>query len=107
MVILGTYFEEQGATWNTDAFLKMRNLKLLKIDYIGHVPTHLPYNLRILDWTNYPLKSLQSSFQLGELRQLCLRQSKIEQLWIGLKVSVLLNILMQLCFISQQWALEN
>ena len=98
MVISGTYFEEKGATWNLDAFLKMNNLKLLKIDYIDHVPTHLPDDLRILDWTNYPLKSLRSSFQLDELRQLCLQQSKIEQLWIGVKVSVLLNILVQLCF---------
>ena len=98
MVISGTYFKEQWATWNRDAFLKMNNLKFLKIDYIDHVPTHLPGGLRILDWPNYPLKSLRSSFQLDELCQLCLQQSKIEQLWIGVKVSVLLNILMQLCF---------
>ena len=52
------HLEEQGATWNPDAFLKMYNLKFLKVNYINHVPTHLLDDLRILDWTNYPSKSL-------------------------------------------------
>ena len=81
-----------------DAFLKMYNLKFLRVNATYHVPTHLPDDLRILDWTEYPSKSLPSSFQLDELVQLCLRESKIEQLWIGIKVSVFLSILLQLCF---------
>ena len=88
--------EEQGATWNPDAFLKMYNLRFLEVNYIYHVPTHLPGDLRILDWPGYPSKSLPSSFQSDKLVRLCLRQSQIEQLWIGIKVSVLLNILKQL-----------
>ena len=90
--------KEQEATWNPDAFSKMYNLKFLDVKYIIHVPTHLPEDLRILDWTCYPSKSLASSFQLDELVQLCLQHSEIEQLWIGIKVSVFLSILLQLCF---------
>ena len=94
MSIRGSFLlEEQGATWNPDAFLKMYNLRFLEVSYIWHVPTHLPGDLRILDWFEYPSKSLPSSFQSDELVRLCLQQSKIEQLWIGIKVSVLLNIL--------------
>ncbi|KAM3690934.1 hypothetical protein ACB098_09G160700 [Castanea mollissima] len=88
MNIRGDYFlKEQGATWNPDAFLKMYNLKFLKVSSIDHdcVLTHLPDDLRILDWCNYPSKSLPSSFQLDELVQLHLQDSKIEQLWIGIK----------------------
>ena len=99
MDIRGDYFlEEQGATWNPDAFLKMYNLKFLKVSYINYVPTHLPDDLRILDWDGYHSKSLPSSFQLDELVQLCLQWSKIEQLWIGLKVGVPFKCSKQLCF---------
>ena len=94
----GYFLEKQGATWNPDAFLKMYNLKFLKVHFINYAPTHFPDDLRILDWTEYPSKSLPSSSQLDELVQLCLQESKIEQLWIGIKVSVFLSILFQLCF---------
>ena len=85
--------EGQGATWNPDAFLKMYNLRFLEVNCIYHVPIHLPVDLRILDWLGYPSKSLPSSFRSDKLVRLCLQQSRIEQLWIGIKVSVLLNIL--------------
>ena len=94
----GSFLEEQGVTWNPDAFLKMYNLKFLKVSYINYVPTHLPDDLRILDWDGYHSKSLPSSFQLDELVQLCLQWSKIEQLWIGIKVGVLFKCSKQLCF---------
>ena len=83
----------QGATWNPDAFLKMYNLRFFEAEYICYVTTHLPGDLRVLHWAGYPLKSLPSSFQSDELVQLCLRDSNIEQLWIGRKVIVLLIIL--------------
>ncbi|KAF3953652.1 hypothetical protein CMV_020924 [Castanea mollissima] len=85
MDIVSTYNEQQDVYWNHEAFLKMDNLKFLRICGILHVPTQLPNDLKILDWILYPSKSLQSSFQLDELVQLCLQQSKIEQLWIGIK----------------------
>ena len=90
------YFGVQEVTWNPDAFLKMYNLRFLEVYYTNYVPTHLPCDLRILDWTNYPSKSLPSSFQSDKLVRLCLLDSQIEQLWIGIKVSVLLNIVKQL-----------
>ena len=94
------YSGVQEVTWNPDAFLKMYNLRFLEVKYIFHVPPthHLPCDLRILDWANYPSKSLPSSFQLDELVQLCLQWSKIEQLWIGIKVGVLFKCSKQLCF---------
>ena len=98
MSISGTScLDKQVATWNPDIFLKMYNLRFLEISWMSYyVPTHLPGDLRILDWDRYPLKSLPSSFQSDKLVRLCLRGSQIEQLGIGIKVSVLLNILKQL-----------
>ena len=98
MDIASTCNEQQDGCWNPKAFLKMDNLKFLRIYGTLYVPTHLPNDLRILDWISYPSKSLQSSFQLDELVRLCLQQSKILQLWIGKKVCVLLSILLKLFF---------
>nr|XP_023889975.1 TMV resistance protein N-like [Quercus suber] len=85
MDIVSTCNEQQDGCWNPEAFLKMDNLKFLRIYGTLYVPTHLPKDLRILDWSSYPSKSLPSSFQLDELVQLCLQQSKIQQLWTGIK----------------------
>ncbi|XP_050245519.1 disease resistance protein RUN1-like [Quercus robur] len=84
--IWDTNNEERETRWNPKAFLKMSNLKFLRLNDIGYVPIHFPDDLRILDWSNFPLKSLPSSFQLDELVQLYLIESKIEQLWIGIKI---------------------
>ncbi|XP_030927760.1 TMV resistance protein N-like [Quercus lobata] len=84
--IWDTNNEEREARWNPKAVLKMSNLKFLRLNDIGYVPIHFPNDLRILDWSNFPLKSLPSSFQLDELVQLYLIESKIEQLWIGIKI---------------------
>ncbi|GMY19743.1 TMV resistance protein N-like [Fagus crenata] len=63
----------------------MSNLKFLRVRNIllKHGPQHLPNHLRILDWSEYPSKSLPLSLQSGELVQLHLQRSKIELLWIG------------------------
>ena len=56
----------------------------------------LPSSLRYLDWCGYPAKSLPC-FQPNEpieLVQLHLQQSKIEFLWEGMKVRVLVIILL-------------
>ena len=76
----------------------MSNLKFLRLNDIGYVPIHFPDDLRILDWSNFPLKSLPLSFQLDELVQLYLIESKIEELWTGIRVIVFLSILIQLCY---------
>ena len=88
----GIYQAEKEARWNLDAFSKMDNLRFLRIRNVclQHGPKQLPNDLRILDWSNYPSKSLPSSFQPDELVQLCLQHSKIERLSIGIKVNVLI-----------------
>ena len=98
MDIWDNYDIAQMAHWNPEAFSKMYNLKFLRMNDVAYVPTHLPDDLRILDWILYASKSLPSSFQLDELVQLCLQESRIEQLWIGIKVSELLSILIQVFF---------
>ena len=105
MDIWGTYNEEKEAHWNPKAFLKMHNLKFLRINDINHVPTHLPNDLKILNWNEYPSKSLPSSFQLNELIQLCLQRSEINQIWIGRKVLMLSSS--QLFFLNfNKWTLK-
>ena len=76
------FFKKKGqlGSWNPDALLNMYNLKFLIVHCIGYVPTHLPNDLRILDWTGYPSNSLPSSFQLDELVQLSLQWCNIERL---------------------------
>ena len=77
--------------WSPEAISQMYKLKFLKIDGIFHDPQHLPNSLRVLYWRDYPSNSLPSTFQLDELVMLCLPKSRIEQLWIGIKVIVLFS----------------
>ena len=85
--------KSKEAHWNPEAFSKMANLKLLIIYgvHLLHGPKHLPNDLRFLDWSEYPLKSLPLSFQPDELVELHMRHSKIERLWKGTKVRLLFN----------------
>ena len=85
--------------WNPNAFLKMPNLKFLRNHFIcpQFVPKYLPDKLTYFEWSNYPSKSLPCSFS-NVLVQLHLQCSKIELLWRGMKVSVLITILIQICF---------
>ena len=85
--------EDEETCWSPKAISQMYNLKFLRIDGIFHDPQHLPNSLRVLCWRYYPSNSLPSTVQLDELVMLWLPQSKIEQLWIGTKVIVLLSIL--------------
>ena len=66
----------------------MCNLRLLIIDNV-HIPNgldHLSNELRFLEWRGYSSKCLPSSFQPKELVELKLWFSKLEYLWIGVKV---------------------
>ena len=84
---------------SAEAFSKMKNLRLLKINNVkppqglnrGHVqlPQGLNYlsnELRIIDWHGYPLKSMPTSFQLNKLVELRMLYSDIKQLWKGIMV---------------------
>nr|XP_023918696.1 protein SUPPRESSOR OF npr1-1, CONSTITUTIVE 1-like [Quercus suber] len=101
MNILCRNIELKEVCWSPEAISQMYNLKFLKIDggffhdtphfnWLGlpnSLPStfHLPNSLRVLDWWGYPSNSLPSTFQLDELVMLCLPQSRIEKLWIGIK----------------------
>ena len=91
--------KQKVSFWNHNAFLKMPNLKFLRIHNIcpQFVPEYLPNKLTYLEWSNYPSKSLPCFFP-NELVQLRLHCSKIRLLWGGMKVRVLINILVQICF---------
>ncbi|KAK8329849.1 hypothetical protein V6Z12_A11G353100 [Gossypium hirsutum] len=78
---------ESSKTLNlsVDVFSKMKNLRLLRV--LGHLNCddlkYLSNELRLLDWTGYPLTSLPSSFQPDNLVVLLLPYSLIQQLWKG------------------------
>ena len=88
----------EGLYLNSKAFLKMHNLKFLRIHSVclqlDTLP--LPNSVRYLESNDYPLKSLYSlPAGLVELR---LVRSKIELLWGGMKVRLFISIFIQICF---------
>ncbi|KAK5787034.1 hypothetical protein PVK06_041685 [Gossypium arboreum] len=68
---------------NVDAFSKMKKLRLFRVLCLSNCDDlkYLSNELRLLDWTGYPLRSLPSSFQPDNLVVLFLPYSRIEQLW--------------------------
>ncbi|XP_040960374.1 disease resistance protein RPV1 [Gossypium hirsutum] len=70
---------------SVDTFLKMKNLRLLKVLCLSNCDDlkYLSNELRLLDWTGYPLRYLSSSFQPDNLVALLLPCSHIQQLWRG------------------------
>lgn len=61
-----------------DSFKKMKNLKILIVRN-GHFygsPQHLPNNLRLLDWMEYPSSTLPSTFHPKKLVVLNLSRSR-------------------------------
>ena len=89
--------KQKGPLWNPNAFLKMPNLKFLRVRNINllHVTTQLSNNLRFIEWSDYPSRLLPC-FQPNELVQLHLQRSKIVILWEGKKVKVLISIFIQI-----------
>ncbi|KAK8329850.1 hypothetical protein V6Z12_A11G353200 [Gossypium hirsutum] len=84
---------------NVDAFLKMKKLRLFRVLCLSNCNDlkYLFNELRLLDWTGYPLRSLPSSFQPDNLVVLLLPYSRIEQLWKGNRLILIIIIIM--CFI--------
>ncbi|GMI79449.1 DOMINANT SUPRESSOR OF camta3 NUMBER 1 [Hibiscus trionum] len=78
----------------SDAFLKMKKLRLLKVVGLSNCGklNYLPNELRLLDWTGFPLRSLPSSFQPDNLVALLLSYSRIQQLWKGSRPLYKLNV---------------
>ncbi|KAA3472421.1 TMV resistance protein N-like isoform X1 [Gossypium australe] len=70
-------------TLNADVFLKMKRLRVLRVIHHSncHDLVYLSNELRLLDWTGFPLKNLPSNFQPENLVALLLSHSNIEQPW--------------------------
>jgi hypothetical protein len=64
-----------------DQFLKMKNLRLLKICNVKSCGCleYLPNGLRLLDWPQFPWSSLPSKFYPKNLVSLNLSHSRIEK----------------------------
>lgn len=81
---------------NPMAFENMYILRLLKIYSSSpeavqelHLPNklhYLPYELRLLHWEKYPLKSLPQEFDPSHLVELNMPYSRLKNLWGGTKV---------------------
>ncbi|KAJ4837953.1 hypothetical protein Tsubulata_015669, partial [Turnera subulata] len=76
------------ALLNAKTLSKMRNLRLLIFHNLHFAPGlgKLSDELRVLKWHEYPFKSLPSSFNAGELVELEMCYSQVEQLWKGLQL---------------------
>ncbi|XP_059429295.1 disease resistance protein RUN1-like [Corylus avellana] len=79
---------QEGLHLNAEAFLKLPNLRFLKIHNV-HLSQGLSYlsnNLRAIDWHGYPLKSLPMTFSPDKLVELKMYWSEqMEQIWQGKK----------------------
>ncbi|KAB2006459.1 hypothetical protein ES319_D11G346700v1 [Gossypium barbadense] len=89
-IIEGIIIDNQGESsrmlnLSDDVFSKMKRLRLLRVLCLSNCDDlkYLSDELRLLDWTKYPLRSLPSSFQPDNLVALLLPYSRIEQLWKG------------------------
>ncbi|CAL9020018.1 unnamed protein product [Prunus brigantina] len=74
--------------WNcTEAFNEMHGLRLLDFYNVmfSSGPKFLPNSLRIIRWSQYPSKSLPSSFEPHLLSKLEMMNSKLVRLWDGAK----------------------
>ncbi|TYH46898.1 hypothetical protein ES332_D11G371900v1 [Gossypium tomentosum] len=86
MIIDNKWESSKMFNLSNDTFSKMKNLRLLKVFCVSNCDDHLKYlsnELRLLDWTGYPLRFLPSNFHPNNLVALLLPYSHIEQLWKG------------------------
>ncbi|KAB2006455.1 hypothetical protein ES319_D11G346400v1 [Gossypium barbadense] len=86
MIIDNKWESSKMFNLSADTFSKMKNLRLLKVFCVSNCDDHLKYlsnELRLLDWTGYPLRFLPSNFHPDNLVALLLPYSHIEQLWKG------------------------
>nr|XP_023917798.1 TMV resistance protein N-like [Quercus suber] len=71
---------------DADVFSRMKNLKYLKIKNVTlQGLNYLPNGLRLLDWPEYPLEALPSSFQPEKLVELIMPRSRLKYLCKGFK----------------------
>ena len=80
-MVLNLPLNEEQEVLNVEPLSKMNKLRLLKICKL-HLPclNNLSNELRLLEWHDYPLKSLPKSFQPPELVEFIMQRSSIKQL---------------------------
>lgn len=68
----------------TDAFKRMRKLRLLKLNYVQLAGSYdnFPKTIEWLSWHGFPLKSIPVEFPLTNLVVLDLSHSRLEQVWM-------------------------
>ncbi|BAU02587.1 hypothetical protein VIGAN_11214000 [Vigna angularis var. angularis] len=61
--------KEETLEWNTNAFIRMKNLKILIIrnGKFSKGPNYFPESLRVLEWHGYPSNCLPSNFDPNKL----------------------------------------
>uniref|UniRef100_A0A7N2LEV3 ADP-ribosyl cyclase/cyclic ADP-ribose hydrolase n=1 Tax=Quercus lobata TaxID=97700 RepID=A0A7N2LEV3_QUELO len=73
--------DEEEEELNAESFSKMNKLRLLKICKVRlSCLSYLSNELCLLEWHDYPLESLPNSFQPGELVELIMHRSCLQQL---------------------------
>ncbi|KAM7470220.1 hypothetical protein LguiA_008403 [Lonicera macranthoides] len=84
-----------GFELSIDAFQKMENLRLLKLNHVHLSGSYesFPKNLRWLCWHGFPLKSVPIDLSLEKLIVLDMSYSKLKQVWKGFKLLGSLKIL--------------
>ncbi|KAG7969810.1 hypothetical protein I3843_07G050500 [Carya illinoinensis] len=109
-IVLNLPIQKYQEQFSVKAFSKMKKLRILKIrntsinvnsfsnlydkllnlhyrhsNPLRSIPTH---GLRVLEWFEYPSKSLSNSFQADNLIELRFQCSHLKQLWKGISVSL-------------------
>ncbi|XVF70273.1 hypothetical protein PTKIN_Ptkin11bG0148000 [Pterospermum kingtungense] len=95
MVIDNKREQSKVFTLSSDAFLRMKKLRLLRVLCLlnSHDLKFLSNELRLFEWHDYPLKFMPSCFQPDNLVALLLPNSCIEQLWKDSRLLYKLQIL--------------
>ncbi|XVE83985.1 hypothetical protein DITRI_Ditri16bG0132700 [Diplodiscus trichospermus] len=91
MIIDNKWEQNKMFTLSADAFLKMKNLRLLRVFYLTNFwdLKYLSNEVLLFEWHGYPFKSLPSSFQLDNLVALILLSSCIKHLWKGNRLKLI------------------
>ncbi|KAK9950824.1 hypothetical protein M0R45_006291 [Rubus argutus] len=90
--------EKDGMQLDSDLFLTMRNLRLLKICNVNFLNvnfTYLSKKLRFLEWHECPLEILSSCFEPDQLVEFKMPNSRIKLLWnekLSLKMLILMDL---------------
>lgn len=80
-------FELELVTANARSFLMMNKLRYLKLNNVvlSNGLDYLPNSLRILEWPEFPLKSLPSSFSPEDLLELNLHHSRFKHIKVSFR----------------------